>query len=351
MTDQKLVPVFDGHNDTLLKLYANPQADKAALFMNGAPASWHIDLPRAHKGGLAGGMFAVFPPPLERQRAAPAGLSVDEPLPPELPLEAARGFTFGMAAILFRLERAGALKVCRSSGDIRAAMQAGTIAAVFHIEGAEAIDERLDTLDVLHATGLRSLGIVWSRPNAFGHGVPFRYPSSPDTGDGLTDAGKALVKACNELKILIDLSHLNEKGFRDVAALTDAPLVATHSNVHAICPHARNLTDWQLGAIRETRGLVGLNFATGFLNPKGPGAGRADIDMMLRHVDALLEALGEDGVGLGSDFDGAPIPPEIGDSAGLPRLIEAFAKHGYGDALIEKIASRNWVSVLERTIG
>lgn len=352
MTDEKPVPVFDGHNDTLLKLYANPQADKAKLFIEGAPASWHIDLPRARKGGLAGGMFAIFPPPLEQRRTSPASASsVDEPLPPELPLEAARAFTFAMAAILFKLDRAGALKICRNAADISAAMRTNTIAAIFHIEGAEAIDTKLDTLDVLHAAGLRSLGIVWSRSNAFGHGVPFRFPSSPDTGDGLTDAGKALVKACNDLKILIDLSHINEKGFRDVAAFTDAPLVATHSNVHAICPHARNLTDWQLGAIRETRGMVGLNFATGFLNPKGPGAGGANIDMMVRHVDALLEALGEDGVGLGSDFDGAPIPPEIGDAAGLPRLIEAFAKHGYGDLLIEKIAWKNWVNVLERTIG
>ncbi|KQZ15202.1 peptidase [Mesorhizobium sp. Root554] len=352
MSDQKRVPVFDGHNDTLLKLYANPQADKVGLFVDGAPASWHIDLPRARKGGLAGGMFAIFPPPLEQRRAtASSALSVDEPLPPELPLEAARGFTFAMAAILLELDRAGALKICRSAAEVSAAMHNDMMAAIFHIEGAEAIDPRLDALEVLHAAGLRSLGIVWSRPNAFGQGVPFRYPSSPDTGDGLTDAGKALVKACNELKILIDLSHLNEKGFRDVAALTDAPLVATHSNVHAICAHARNLTDWQLGAIRDTGGMVGLNFATGFLNPKGPGAGGANIEMMVRHIDALLEALGEDGVGLGSDFDGAPIPPEIGDAAGLPRLIEAFAKHGYGTALIEKIAWKNWVNMLERTIG
>lgn len=352
MSDQKRVPVFDGHNDTLLKLYANPQTDKAKLFVEGAPASWHIDLPRARKGGLAGGMFAIFPPPLEQRRTSPASASsVDEPLPPELPLEAAQAFTFAMAAILLKLDRAGALKICRNADDIRTAMRNDTMAAIFHIEGAEAVDTKLDTLEVLHAAGLRSLGIVWSRSNAFGHGVPFRFPSSPDTGDGLTDAGKALVKACNDLKILIDLSHINEKGFRDVAASTDAPLVATHSNVHAICPHARNLTEWQLGAIRETRGMVGLNFATGFLNPKGPGAGGANIEMMVRHVDALLEALGEDGVGLGSDFDGAPIPPEIGDAAGLPRLIEALAKHGYGNALIEKIAWKNWVDVLERTIG
>src|SRR5690606_18759327 len=113
--------------------------------------------------------------------------------------------------------------------------------------------------------------------------------------------------------------HLNEKGFRDVAAISDAPLVASHSNVHAICEHARNLTDWQLGAIRDSGGLVGLNFATGFLRPDGRMNADTGLDVMVRHIDALLEALGEEGVGLGSDFDGALIPAAIGDVSGLPR--------------------------------
>lgn len=355
MTISRPVPVFDGHNDTLLKLYLSPQPDKERLFAEGTPANWHIDLPRAKKGGFAGGLFAIFPPPAEERRSAPnAGPSVpaaNEPLPPQLPMQEAIASTLGMASILFRLERAGALSVCRSAADIRAAMARGSLAAVFHIEGAEAIGPDLAMLDVLYAAGLRSLGPVWSRPNVFGHGVPFRFPASPDTGDGLTDAGKALVKACNRLKIQVDLSHLNEKGFRDVAGLSDAPLVATHSNVHAICASSRNLTEWQLGAIRDSKGMVGLNFATLFLNPKGPTANGADLDMMVRHVDALLEALGEDGVGLGSDFDGAPIPSEIGDVSGLPRLIEAFEKRGYGQELIEKIGWKNWVNLLERTIG
>src|SRR5690606_38194267 len=143
-----------------------------------------------------------------------------------LPWKEAMAATVAMASVLFRLERADALTVCRSAGDVEAAMAAGSLAAVFHIEGAEAIDPDLGALELLHAAGLRSLGPVWSRSNVFGHGVPFRFQSSPDTGPGLPDAGKALVKACNALKILVDLSHLNEKGFRDVAAISDAPLVA-----------------------------------------------------------------------------------------------------------------------------
>lgn len=353
MPDQTMIPVFDGHNDTLLKLYEARSPDKERLFVDGAPADWHIDLPRARQGGFVGGMFAIFPPPVAHgpKSSVPPAPGEDEPPAPELSRKAAIDSTVAMASILFRLERAGALAVCRSAGDIRAAMDKGVIAAVFHIEGAEAIGTDLSMLEVLYQAGLRSLGIVWSRPNAFGYGVPFRFPSSPDTGDGLTDAGKALVKACNRLRIMVDLSHLNEKGFRDVAALTDAPLVATHSNVHSLCPHSRNLTGWQLGAIRESRGMVGLNYATGFLRPDGRMNADTGFDVMLRHVDALLEAVGEEGVGLGSDFDGALIPAPIKDVAGLPKLIAAFEKHGYGRALIEKIAWKNWVGVLERTIG
>lgn len=346
------VPVFDGHNDTLLQLYRSVEPDKAKLFMEGAPASWHIDLPRARQGGLTGGFFAIFPPPSPASRdSVPFAPRRDEKLSPQLAMEEARTSTLAMASILLRLERAGALAICRSADDIRRAMAQGMIAAVFHVEGAEAIDTELAMLDVLYAAGLRSLGPVWSRQNIFGTGVPFRFPSTPDVGPGLTDAGKALVRACNRLKIMVDLSHLNAKGFRDVAAISDAPLVATHSNVHSISASARNLTDWQLDAIRETRGMVGLNYARGFLRPDGSMMKDAGLDLMLRHIDALLEKLGEDGVGLGSDFDGAQIPSVIGDVSGLPRLIDALAAHGFGRDLIEKISWRNWVGVLERTIG
>ena len=354
MSEQDHIPVFDGHNDMLLRLYNARGENVESLFLDGSPTG-HIDLPRARQGGLAGGLFAIFPPPVEKLDldGNTAARSFDLPLPRPMELADAQASTVGMASILLRLERAakGAFTLCRSAGEIRAAMARGSLAAVFHIEGAEAIDTDLAMLDLLHAAGLRSLGIVWSRPNAFGHGVPFRFPGSPDIGPGLTDAGKALVRACNALRILVDLSHLNAAGFRDVAALSNAPLIATHSNVHALCESTRNLTDWQLGAIRESRGLVGLNFATGFLRPDGRMRADTGLDIMIRHLDALLEALGEDGVGLGSDFDGALVPAAIGDAAGLPRLIAAMTERGYGRALIEKIAWRNWLDVLERTIG
>jgi membrane dipeptidase len=258
-----------------------------------------------------------------------------------------------MISLLFQLERAfgGQLAVCRNTAEIRAAMGRGALAAVLHIEGVECIDPELDFLEVLYAAGLRSLGPVWSRNNAFGYGVPFRFPGSPDIGPGLTEAGKRLVAACNRLGILIDLSHLNERGFWDVAELSSAPLVATHSNAHALCPTPRNLTDDQLHAIRDSDGMVGLNFATGFLRSDGQMNPDTDIELMVRHLDHMIEVAGDTHVGFGSDFDGAMIPTAIGSVAGLPVLVEALEQHGYDRPLLERLATGNWLSLLERTIG
>ncbi len=346
------IPFFDGHNDTLLKLWMTEGADKERPFIEGM-AGAHIDLPRAKASGMAGGFFAMFPPPLPNGAQSVAGIpvSLPETLPPQLAWADAQVSTTGMVSILSRLERAGALAICRNAGELRAAIGAGTLASIFHIEGAEAIDTDFRSLDVLYAAGLRSVGLVWSRANAFATGVPFRHNVDPDIGPGLTDAGKELVRMCNRMGVMLDVSHLNAAGFRDVAALSDKPVVATHSNVHAICPHARNLVDWQLAAIAESRGVVGLNFATGFLRPDGKFIAATEIELMVRHVDALVEALGEDGVALGSDFDGAMVPAAIGDVTGVQKLLQALLDKGYGEVLVQKIALGNWLSVLERTIG
>lgn len=345
------IPFFDGHNDTLLRLLDHERTDKIAMFTSGTEDG-HIDLPRARAASMAGGFFAMFPPPLKSTlagvAASPAGSGE---LPPELGVADAQRSTMGMAALLLQLEREGALAICRSAADIRTAMSQSKLAAIFHIEGAEAIDTDFQSFEVLYAAGLRSIGITWSRANVFGAGVPFRFPADPEIGTGLSDAGKALVQLCDSRGVMVDLSHLNAAGFRDVAAISTRPLVATHSNVHAICASTRNLVDWQLAAIRESKGVVGLNFATGFLRPDGQFKADTPLESMVRHVDALIEAVGEDGVALGSDFDGAMVPAEIGDVTGVPKLLQALLDKGYGEELVRKIALDNWLSVIERTIG
>ncbi len=237
----------------------------------------------------------------------------------------------------------------RTADELATCLRDGTFASILHFEGAEAIDPGLDALEVFYRAGLRSLGLVWSRPTAFASGVPFKFPSTPDTGPGLTEAGRALVRACNRLGIMIDLSHLNEKGFWDVAALSQAPLVATHSNAHAICPSTRNLTDKQLDAIKESDGMVGLNFHVGFLREDGGRDINTPLTTMVRHIDHLVSRVGIDRVGLGSDFDGAKMPQELGDVTGLPKLIAALRAAGYDDAALRRITHENWLRVLGKT--
>ncbi len=352
MADHLTPGIFDGHNDVLLNIYRAGGLSATDAFATGRDGA--IDLVKAKAGGFAGGFFAVYiPSPIDREEKVDAMSqpSYDLPLPEPIDWEDALPIAMSQAAILFDLEKRGCLKVCRTVADIRGAMDAGIMAAIFHIEGAEAIDPDLHTLEVLYQAGLRSIGPVWSRETIFGHGVPFRYPSSPDIGDGLTDHGLRLLKRCNDLGIMFDLSHLNEAGFWDVARHSTKPMVATHSNVHTICAHSRNLTDKQLAAIRESDGIVGLNFAAAFLRDDGRMLADVPLSQMLRHLDYLIEHLGEDRVGLGSDYDGAIVPQDVTTVADLPNLRQAMVEHGFNDALMTKLCHENWLRVLEETWG
>jgi membrane dipeptidase len=336
------VRFFDGHNDVLLHLYRRDPSGRA--FFDGLE-SGHIDYARARAGGFAGGFFAVFVPSLPDERAP------DGPPAGALELGYAQRLALEIMAVLFRLERAsdGELRVVRTIDELVGALRHDVIASILHFEGAEAIDPKLASLETFYNAGLRSLGPVWSRPNAFAEGVPFAFPRSPDTGPGLTDAGRALVHACNELGIMLDLSHINERGFRDVAAISRAPLVATHSNAHALCPATRNLTDYQLDAIRDSGGVVGLNFGVCFLRDDGGDDPDVPLDVMIRQIDYMVERMGIEHVAFGSDFDGVTIPTELGDVAGVPRLIRRLGECGYDDEAIRMIARENWVRVLSET--
>ena len=342
--------IFDGHNDTLLRFYQDDDVVYSDFLSE--MDSGHIDLVRARRGGFAGGFFAVWTPNKQSRIAPDSMPDTSKPYaPPAVELAGAQQAALRMTADLFRLEAesAGQIKVVRTADELQSCIDDGVFAAILHFEGAEPFDEDLNALEVFYRAGMRSLGIVWSRPTIFAHGVPIAFPSSPDIGPGLTDAGKRLVKRCNELGIMIDLSHMNEKGFWDVADLSDAPLVATHSNVHALCPISRNLTDKQLDAIKASDGMVGLNFATGFLNEDGAWDSDRPLDVMVRHLDYLVERLGETRVGLGSDYDGARVPEAVGDVSKLPNLMAALKNAGYNDALLHKLTHQNWVRVLRKT--
>lgn len=350
MTNNQIPLIFDGHNDLLSRMSSDGGRTAVQGFVTGNEGQ--VDLPRAKKGGFGGGFFAIYVPSpfdLDATMAEMVKPEYSLPLPDPVAWQEALPVAMEQAAILCDLERTGTLQICCTTQDIRAALKAGRMAAVMHIEGAEAIDPDFHSLDVLYRAGLRSIGPVWSRPTIFASGVPFRFPSTGDTGGGLTPKGVELVRRCNRMKVMIDLSHMTEAGFWDVARISDAPLVATHSNAHVLCTQSRNLTDRQLAAIAESDGMVGLNFATAFLRADGQMQPDVPFDTLLRHLDHLIGILGEDRVGFGSDFDGAMVPEAIGDVAGLVPLREAMRAHGYSEELMTKLAHENWLRVLAKT--
>lgn len=337
-----MLPVFDGHNDALTR------EDHEDLV--GGRKGGHLDLPRMREGGMRGGIFAVFTPSPEDTAGARrfGGKGYREPLAKPVERGSAAAHATAAAGRLPHLEREGHIRVARAVADLDTAHDDASSppVAVLHLEGAEAIDPELEALDHWYAAGLRSLGPVWSRANAFAHGVPFAFPSSPDVGPGLTEAGKALVARCAELGILVDLSHMNETGFWDVARLEPGPLVASHSGAHAICPASRNLTDAQLDAIGESDGLVGIVFATVFLRPDFGDAADTPLALIAEHARYVAERIGAEHVALGSDFDGATISAELGDVAGLPKLLEALRRTGFDEDELAAICWRNWRRVL-----
>src|SRR5437868_5884621 len=268
---RKPVPFIDGHNDVLLALHLAGHGAGAFLARR---SEGHLDLVRGREGGFAAGVFAVFVlPESEEERAAtripdrkpPYAL----PLAGPVPTEYAVGEAGAMVDLLDDLAASGEVRVARSTADVQAALEGGPLAAILHFEGAEPIEPELGNLPELYERGLRSIGLVWSRSNAFAQGVPFRFPSTPDVGEGLTAAGG------------VD---------------PDAPLVR-----------------------------------------------------VVDHVDYVVERIGIDHVGFGSDFDGCILPIELGDAAGLQRVAAALRDRGYKDEQVVKLAHGNWLRVLDET--
>ena len=339
MTSPTAVDVFDGHNDLAYQLWKRGDHEGSA-FLDEDEAVLSITAQKAAAGGLRAGLFALFVPQPCRDQAIQSA-----------PQQAyAFETACQMASILNKLsdDHPSCFQVCRSAAEIDTATNAGALAAVLHLEGAEPVSPALHELDSFYAMGVRSIGPLWSRPNVFGTGVPFSFPGSPNQGAGLTDSGKALVRACDQMNILLDVSHLNEAGFWDIARLSQQPLLASHSNAHALCPSPRNLTDRQLDAIAESGGLVGVCFATAYLRSDGRKEPATDIDFVLQQLTYLIDRMGEDHVGLGSDFDGAVLPNNLADCSQLPILIKALQTNGFGGQLIRKLCWDNWHQQIKR---
>jgi len=356
------IRIFDGHNDTLIKLNSVGQTSRNAFFDGSLDGQ--LDLPKARKGGMIGGLFGIFTPTPKTAQQKPkdpySNVTMNQKGSEDKSKNAlahsyASTYTNVVIDFAYQLEKqsGGQVKIAHDYDELEGAIESDTLAMVLHFEGAAAIKEDLSDLKTYYDRGLRSLGLVWSRTNAFANGVPFKYPHSPDTGPGLTNAGKKLVAACNKLGIIIDLAHINEKGFFDVARLSKHPLVASHTGAHALCPSTRNLTDKQIDAVGASGGTIGVVFAPFIVdyktNDDGSPNNSMPITQLVRHIDYITTRIGVDHVSLGSDFDGAKMPEDLPNASHLQKLIDALRQSGYTDNAIKKIAHDNWLRVIKAT--
>jgi membrane dipeptidase len=338
------IPVVDGHNDALLRAWTT------GISLRERGDDGHLDLPRMREGGIAAGFFAIFVPARDDEPSDPRSLVIRTPdgyeVPPEGPLAFERALRVAdeLAAIAER-----DLDLIRTTAELEACVASGEPAAILHLEGAEPIEPGLGNLEAWVERGLRSVGIAWSRPNAFGHGVPFRFPGTPDTGPGLTPAGRNLVQACNALGVVVDLAHLTEAGFRDVARLSNAPLVVSHAGAHALCAVPRSVTDAQLDVVRDSGGLVGVVFDTAMTRADAELDADTPLDVVASHVEYLAERIGVAHVALGSDFDGCHPPEALADASRTQTLLTHLAARGWSRDELCALAHGNWLRVLRAT--
>jgi len=334
-----VIPVVDGHNDALLRAWRSGES------LRERSEDGHLDLPRMREGGIAAGFFAIFVPEDDyagdpRAAVVPTDDGWEVPFADEVTFERASSVAHELAAIAER-----DLTLVRTVAELERCLDGGEPGAILHLEGAEPIEPGLGNLDDWIERGVRSIGIVWSRPNAFACGVPFHYPGTPNAGPGLTDAGRELVRACNERGVLLDLAHLNERGFFDVAELSEA-LVVSHAAAHALAPMPRSVTDAELDAIADSGGLIGVVFDTVMTRSDGELVFDTALDVIAGHIDYVAERIGLDHVALGSDFDGCYPPAALDDASKVQALLDVL---GWSDDELAQLAHGNWLRVLRAT--
>ena len=338
--------IFDGHNDLLTRLWLSSADYPVHDFIYGTLPG-HLDLKRCRRARWMGGLFSIFLPPYAYVKNNHPD-KLFSPSNSDFTTQEIVDICCAQLELAQQLQARsnGQIQICTSVAQIKACQQNQQLAIVLHLEGAEFLAIEPDLLDVFYEAGLRSIGPLWNRKSLFGDGLNASFPHSPDTGSGLTREGKELILACRDKHMLIDVSHMNERAFWDTLEIADQPIVATHSNAHALCAQARNLTDRQLAAIKQNGGMVGVNFDVAFLRADGQRDTQTSLDVIVDHLAYLIDHLGEDHVGFGSDFDGCLLPDDLSDISQISKLIEQMQQRHFSDALIEKITSKNWFRVL-----
>lgn len=234
------------------------------------------------------------------------------------------------------------LTPCTSAAELDAAARAGKAAAFLSVEGAELLPDREDALQIAYDAGVRMIAPVWNRCSRFG------CPAAVDQEQGLTGTGRRLVQDCAARGIIVDVSHLSEKGFWEVCEAIDQPFTASHSNARGLCRHPRNLTDRQFAEIARRGGLVGINLYTPFLVRQSDSS----IDDVIDHIERFLGLYGEKTVALGCDFDGCDLlPAGIDGAADLYRLADRMSALGYTQQTVDDLFYENAYRFIQKMLG
>lgn len=278
-----------------------------------------IDFPKMRAGGIDAAFFAVD---VTLARNNHLAYALD-----------ALGYFYN------EIKRGEKVIIAHSSKDIRKAKSEGKLAAIITVENSDATERSLNILNMLHRLGVRSIGLTHDPISWAAAGN-----AETESGGGLTDYGKALVKEMNQLGMLVDVSHISERGFWDLIETAERPFIASHSNCRSLCNHPRNLTDDQISAIGETGGSIGITFVPKFIDSVNP-----TFDRLIDHIDHAVQRAGPSSVGIGSDFDGGGTL--IADATIFPRITEELLKRNYSVQDIIKILGQNHLRVLEAALG
>ncbi len=313
--------VFDGHCDTILEVINHKRSLGSKTLIG------HLDIPRMQEGGVDVQFFAVF---------------IEDIYKPDRSLKR----TLQLIDCFYKeIEKnQDDISLVTSYHQIEEVNRAGKIAAILSIEGGEALEGDLGVLRVLYKLGVRLLTLTWNQRNQIADGI-----GESRTGSGLTEFGLKVIDEMNDLGMLIDVSHLSETGFWDVVKRSKAPIVASHSNCYALCPHLRNLKDEQIKALADKGGVIGITFVPNFLTQEKR---KTTVEDVVKHIDYLVEKVGVDYVGLGSDFDGTGgLPLGLEGVDKIPNITEELLDRGYKEKDIKKILGENFLRVFKEVVG
>lgn len=296
-----------------------------------------VDMERLEKSGAAAQFFAMFLP----QRNVPEWFG----LPEMPPLEELLGKMNRIFQTTLK-ENENRLAFAQSYEQLQQNLQKGKLSAFLTIENAAVVNGKLENLKKFHAMGVGLMTLTWNDANCFGQNHS-KNPALMQTG--LTDFGKEAISYMNELGIVIDVSHLSDGGFYDVAALSSKPFVASHSNCRALSPATRNLTDEMIRILAEKGGVAGVNFEPSFLNQEQTDP-KSRVNRICDHIEHFIKVGGVECVGIGSDFDGISGQFEIADCTKMELLFTELHRRGISFTVIEKIAFSNAARVVRESM-